>query len=525
LNEQAAEVVEEASIERRVLRMKAGLEYVLHRLAFKVEDDRCGMLYYLLASTLADLEVKYKPEPGLVAETDGKTIFVGPLFEKVWEKYGDRVATAILLHEALHCIYAHPARIKLASDPELYNIVADLFVNSVLRKRFKIPLPGSFVTLESFVAHVQSVLGDRLTNEQRMALDKLARMIVDERVSVDKAYKVLLSIPPATKYAKEFFCRRAFMGKDLGSTGGEGVTGGGQVPATSGRRDAGKRPAGPHQGQGRAGHGAGDNTVWESLDDVVREGEEILRKLREAREAIERVLEKAYTALGEYQAIKYGGAPYRRAEVLGAPPGDLPGVFGYAEYEDMDVLTIKLEEEFLRDVGTVLGKRRITFAQYDGKVYWLPARLPYPAKGMMVLLDTSGSIPRKTAKMFTALVVKAVRAYNVVADTVVYAVGALAEIEITPTVARSVSLRRRLRIPLGGGTIWEKSIADRIRNAMRRGIRLLVVLSDFKIRVEPEVERELQWFKKAGGRVSCWSVTSAFLDICDFRHKLPHSPA
>jgi len=533
---------------------KAALVHLLMDRALSTSDKRMGTFYYVVAAHLRRLPVEYGG-PHTVIATDGERIYVGDLYPLVKKKYGTRIVPFMWLHEVMHVLHAHPARMRVVDDPKLYNIVADLYVNELLSNRVG-PIPSEFVTLSSFIKFILDEVGSELDPESVKALKVLAVQVTREEVTVEQAYAVIARIPKARQAILDSFGSSRFFGSDLplpdAPVGGGGEDGGGgrdrprpavaepveedegvirdpgpaggagvPVPAQedrtgeagpgsgeSGESGRGKQSA---RGEDGAAGGEGQDGSRERGSGVGRGGdvEWLRRVLEEARRAVERVLSETRRAIGEYKGIRR----HLRPEDVegGAPPGVGEGVYGAAEYEELQRLRIRLERLLLREVGRVVRGYEVNFARFDRDAYWLPEDREQYASKIKVFLDTSSSIPLASVKLFMHWVNEAVRKYGIEADVIVFADGVIGKEEVD---------RRLEGVPLGGGTVWDETVAKEILEAAKEETPLAIVLSDFEIAVTREAEKAIEAFKRRGGKISCWSI-SGFAEWCDYKHRLP----
>lgn len=463
---------------RQAERARHALVHVLMQKAFSASPG-AGAFYYLLSSLLRSRPIAYDAGVG-VAATDGERIYVGPLFARVVGERGWKTAALILLHEALHIMYGHHARMALAEDPELYNIVADLYINTILETRFS-RLPSEFVTLRSFISFIQGRHGGRLTGEQRRALEELAGAETVDKISVEVAYNTLLGLgEDIVNSVKERFRRGAFFGKDLAGW---------------------RRPLPERRVEGEC-----------NLREAVLDGKNIMERLREARERLEKIREELSTALGEYKALRDNRSPPRGARP-GSGYGTLPGVLGRAEYEVVSRLLVPLETLFLSEVEAVMEETRVDFSQNDESAYWLPRLEDARLKRLLMLLDTSPSVPDSALKLMIALAFSAVEQYGLEAEITFFSVGPVGSVKVTPR-----EVPERVQVKRGGGTVWDGRIAEIIR---REDNKLIAVLSDFHIGLTADAYVAVREFKNRGGRLVCYSTTNTFLDFCDVKVVVP----
>ena len=250
-----------------------------------------------------------------------------------------------------------------------------------------------------------------------------------------------------------------------------------------------------------------ETTVTIKPGELAEEGKKIEKTLKEIRRELEKILDEVRNTMGEYKAIK-GFLEGERTV------GQTPGIVGEAEYRKMKILTIPIEIQFLREVGESISDSRITYTRHSDDAYWLPAEEDEVRDKVLLLLDSSPSIRHRELELFMNLVKKAIEIYDIEYDVTVFSVG---EVERKTLHVDNID-EETFKIKRGAGTVWDASIAKRIREASDQGIRLIQILSDFHIIVHPVVLDEFRRFKAIGGRVSCYSVTGIFLPICDFKH-------
>ena len=650
------------SAEEKVRRVKDVLAKLLLDKAFKETDKKKGEFYYLVSKKLSELEVEYAPIPDLIMGTDGKKLYVGPLYEKLEAKYmgkdreWKRLQVAIILHEVLHVLYAHPLRARLASDKELYNIVADLFVNNAVQEILGLEMPREFVTLGSFLDFIYEHFSKDLTDSQKQALNKLAELEVEGKLSVEQVYNTLLALgKDVVREIKKRYGRGKFFGHDLTDDGGrqlappqkrgedtkeekqkgqqgkiqkgeeeeekddkgsikdygdinhpinqgtrekptkgrckgKGQKAGGKSNSPRPRAESGKsggqgkkgetgEKTGDKPSQGRkgreeskGGHGGqektGDNKKLgekggkgeseekenaeagrskedeKGKDEEKKKGKgstgetgrrkelerirEIRGKIRDIRKELEKTLDDIYRAKGEYRAIRRergyddirGRPNYSDYGPENRSWGTAPGVYGIEEFRQIARMILPLEILFLREVGDTLSDTRVTFTQFDEDAYWLPAIEEERRKRVLAFIDSSPSIGRLELLLFLSLVKETMEVYDIEYELSVFSVG-----EVDHKVINKDDFDpERFMVKRGGGTVFDKTIAERIREAIRKGIRLIQILSDFEIGIEDDVMQAFSEFKKYGGRVSCYSVTGLFQPFCDRKYELPKLP-
>jgi predicted metal-dependent peptidase len=546
---------------REAIEDRDALAHILSKKALETRDEKKGAFYYLMASFLRNGEIR--PFNKLLA-TDGKNFYVGPLYPLAKKKYGEKIVPFLWMHEVMHIIHAHPSRMRIVPDPELYNIVADLYINNLLENRLE-KIPDDFVTLSSFLKFIVDERGAELTKEEKKALLKLADLVVKEKITVEEAYAVIEKIEVAKREFKEKFRKSSFFGKDMGdekqfvaggcpggktgtSEEGAGKRAGGigkreaskgTKPSKGARKNADTQGAGGEESrkmdeskggagaqeeekrkkQGEGGGstepsekkgkeeekergGEGESTEKTDKYEPERFGEE-LKKLRRE---INRLFDEVKRTIGEFNALR---------RVVGAPPGSEEGVFGRAEYRELNKLRVELEKEFLDEIGKEVAEYEANYSRFSDDAYWLPEDREIRKSKILVFLDTSGSIPEPIMNLFMNWVNKAVKKYNIEADVVVFAVGVLEK--------KKASTTRKLKnVAMGGGTRWDRSVAREIIRAKREEVPLMVVLSDFDIDVTREAWEAIRIFKKNGGKISCWSVDTS-LPFCDKLHRFPRS--
>ena len=569
---------------------KEAIEAALFKKAMEVRDPKVGEFLYIVASTLRKTGIRPMPRGILAAGSDGY-IYVGPDYLKLKKAYDNRVVLFAWMHEAMHIIYGHVERIKLVRNPELYNIVADLYVNERLRYYLK-DIPDDFVTLSSFITIVLSELGTNLPTESREKLHKLAVKVVNNEVTVEQVYKVIEPMPKVVKMFMKYFKNSRFFGQDLpkqraSSRGGgrdteEGSERSSEKPgeetrgASKGTREATGAGAEGADREDRAAEkgareGSGESGVKRSEGDEERErgagaaeGDEKPEEEREARragegardedrerqskqreeasdtgqreerkekqegggqqeswldsKALEKLLDEIRKRLaerladisrarGEYYAMRRKAETYTSA---GTEPGTEPGIAGEVEMEEVRNLTRDLRRELVAEIGRVARDWTASFARFSDEAYWLPDEEEEPKPYVYVFVDVSPSIPEPVKKLFLGWVHEAAKKYKLEVTTVSFAVGVLDKKRGVPK--KTVE---------GLGTVWDKSVAETIMEAIRRDAELIIVLSDFEILYSRDAIEAIKKFKKSGGRISCWSISGDFGSYCTTRHKLP----
>lgn len=456
-----AETAAERAVEE-VEKYRRGLSQLLLIKSLEVGGSR-GQLLYLLSRVISGFTVVHSGETTIMG-VSGDVLVVGPLYEKFIESVrrkrpGDvgKVISFLLLHEALHRLLGHDVRIKLAGDRELYNIVSDLYVNTVIERVFNLKFEG-VVTLDTLADFVVHHFRASLTPEQIRAVRELGVYEVENRISVEQAYNVLSMLPrEVVESIKKKFGSGNFYGKDILAGGGHG------------------------------------GSLEKALDD--------------AADSLEEIVERINTAIGEYQAF-------------GKNPGTERGIREMEEYRQISRLVARVHRLFLRDVGETLTDYTVTFERFSEEAYWLPDRVRERRRVVVGLVDSSPSVPTSHLRLFLSCVENAVRVFDVEYWLIIFGTGVLDNKVVTvDNIPDAVTV-----VPRGRGTVWDETVADKIREGALRGARLLQVLSDFMIVVEEDAKRALSEFKKMGGHVSCFSSSGEFLDFCDSRYPLPVIP-
>lgn len=524
---QAKQVTEELAL------LKEAMSHVLREKAVEMGGNS-GAFYYLVGSLLSNMTVKYIPDPRLVLATDGKHLFVGPAYAALKKKYEardpkawSRLRYALVLHEVVHVLYGHPHRIKLVDDPELYNIVADLLVNTVVERRLNVGIPPDFVTMESFPKFIEEKTGIKLTKEKADAIRNTADLFLRGEITTEDAYRIFASLEPEVISAvKNQFRGGYFFGHDLADESGQRfappVTGKEEVTKQAPKKGIGKTPeeTGGEKGgekareksEGQAGSKEGKEKEQEvelRPGELAEEGKEVEEMLREVRKHLGELLEQIRYAVGGYRAAtkEFG---------RGRAAGDTPGIIGEAEYRRMRTLILPLETQYLREVGESIDEPEVTYVRHSDDAYWLPAEEEEEKPRVLLLLDSSPSISEKELALFMNLVKRSLEVYDIEYEVLVFSVG---EVDHKVLTLENFD-EKRFKVKRGSGTVWDESVAKRIREATERGVRLIQVLSDFYIYIVPPVLEELKRFKALSGRVSCFSVTRKFLDFCDFKHDI-----
>lgn len=152
----------------------------------KIEAAHVLRKFPIIGSTC--LLLQHKRREGLIAATDGKTVWFG----KKYFEFKSSERQGVLLHEYLHVALAHPARGGLVRNregnnysPEGFNIAADAIINDTIRKYTgyseSISLPEGGVVFSKLLKDIIQILGD---NE--------LRKINSSNISVEKLYRILM---------------------------------------------------------------------------------------------------------------------------------------------------------------------------------------------------------------------------------------------------------------------------------------------------------------------------------------------
>lgn len=497
------------SLVRDVERFKTALSHLLLSRAVETSNAKVGSFLYLLSKMVSELKVAESPAVDIIG-VHGDTLYVGPMYSKLIEsimrKKPEDVAKLkafLILHEALHRVFGHDVRIALAGDKMLYNIVADLYVNTVLEHQLGLGGFEGFVTLKNLADFIIEHFGTQLSREQVEAVKRLGSYEVENKLSVEQVYNTLAMLPKkVVDEVKSKYGAGRFYGKDL---------------SHDQRSEAGARKV---ESAGASEQSGGKQASQESLEKdgsisvggAARDGRELSKTLDRVSSELKELAQRIDSALGEYQALR------RLHE--GKSAGTVRGVAGYQEYRQLSSLLLQVHRLFMYDVGETFSEPKTTFERFDDEAYWLPAREVERRKAVLALIDASPSVPRKHLNLFLSCVVNSVHTFDLEYRLVLFGAGVLDEKVVT---VENVDAEIR-RVPRGGGTVWDKTVAERVRDAMRRGIRLIQVLSDFWIIVTDEASQAIAEFKNAGGKISCYSSSGSFLDFCDTMYELPTLP-
>jgi len=489
----------DTSVEKEVRSLKETLVHVLREKALSKIDlgDKQRAFLYLLTSILSKLDVKYV-DSNIIMATDGDNIIVGNLYaslkSRVSPELWKKLRIALIIHEALHVVYAHTSRIKLVDDPLLYNIVSDLLVNTIIEQKLRFPMPKDFVTLSSLPDFIEKKLGKKI--DKRLVQD-IAEKYLRGELSTEDVYRIFEKNDVLRESVKELFSKSPFFGGDISDEAGNPVS-----------------KAGGGQGEKQEKFGAGgksqENEREEKLGEAANKGEEIEKKLKEVRDEIGRILEEIRRAMGEFRALDEATHGKKRTA------GTVPGVIGEEEYRRMKLYTIPIEMQFLREVADTVSDYETTFARFDDDAYWLPAEEEVRRSKVLLFLDSSPSIASQELQLFMNFVRKAMELYDIEYIVSVFSVDEIQHFILTLDNFDEA----KYRVMRGEGTVWDYRVAERIREATKEGVGLIQILSDFAINVTPYVYSEIRRFKAAGGKISCYSVTGEFLDFCDFKHEL-----
>lgn len=506
------------SVVEEVERFKSALANTLLKKSLETKDEKAGALLYTLSKVLSSMRV-VKSSGVSIAAMDRDIIYIGPLYKKfldnVRKKNPDGVRRAeafILLHEAMHRMYGHDVRMKLASDKLLYNLVADLYVNTILSKYLRAWDIEGIVTLDNLSNFIIENYGVRLTSEQKRAIIDLGKYEVEDKVSVDQAYNTLMMLPRDIQEAViKKFASGKFFGKDL-SRGSDSSTGSSNSSSegTDSNSSGKQQQAGNSSGSTESG---ASNVKQEQVDigKASKAGDELSKQLEEIGNELRKIAREISQAEGEYKAMR---------KMHGKNAGTGKGVMGHSEYKQLTSLTLHVHRLFMKDVGETLTEPKASFERFDEEAYWLPAREAERRKTVLALVDASPSVPIEHLNLFLSCIVNSAHAFDLEYRLVVFGTGKLKEATVSPD-----NIHGEIqRVPLGLGTVWDETIAESIRDSTARGVRLIQVLSDFWVDVRDEAYRAIAEFKNAGGRIACYSSSGDFLDICDFRYRLPVIP-
>lgn len=530
-------IIEEAE------RDKEAVTFSLIEKAINADNPDLRTSYYILASFLRKGKVvPYKDNK--ILGTDGKNFHVGYLYKLAKEQYGEDIVPFLWLHEVMHIIHVHPTRMKLVDDPELYNIIADLYVNTHLANLVG-KIPKEFVRLDSFLLFIADVLKKQLTEKEVGVIRKLARDVVREKVTVEDAYNVISKIKPVRNTFKREFQKSSFFGKDMlnqnerksGSSSpknrerkkGESTRSRGNEPRESwgvGKKEnktgKGGNSSGGNGGMGKdeRKEGTGGGTLERADKRKDSSGEagdgeerqltdyEYARKiegiLRELRKRIGDVMREIKRSKGEFTVL---------SREFGKSIGDEKGVFGKVEYKELQKLRVSLEEAFISDIGRVIREYEVNFSRFSREAYWLPESKEKYMSKIKVFLDTSGSISYTEAVLFMNWVRQAMKKYGLEVDLIVFSVGKLEKTRLT-------TYTKLNYVPKGSGTVWDKSVADEFINAIREEVPAIIVLSDMYIEIKSVAREAIEMYKRKGGKIICWT-TGGKSDICDIVHKFP----
>ena len=516
------EQAREEEILDEVRRFKETLSFILMDKALEsgnpTKDDE---FKYVLSSILKSLDVEYVDDPSLLMATDGKKLYVGPIYRtlktsvlnKKGERYWTRLLTSIITHEALHVMFAHIQRAELVEDKELYNIIADLYVNTLIKEKLGFNLPNTFVTAESFARFICRAHPEHCDKVD--VLNRLPEML--DTLTVESIYNLLTSVlpPQVIRSVKDEFGSGYFFGHDMEmpisgrvpprktrkeKRAGEGEGEGQCRDLRAGKGKSGKEGEGKeHEEQGKTGRGKGEGRekpgekkgeegtgiTDEQLKEMARRGAEYLSKLKKIRDEINEALERIHRSMGEYRAIQSMRRRQRGEVGKEAGVGPTGAIERYAEYKIMRVKAIPIELQFLREVSDALEEPQTTYERFDEEAYWLPAEEQEEKKEVLALVDTSPSIQHHAKHLFVSLVVIASRTYDIIYNVVFFGTDVLQE-----TIIKGDEVK--VKAPLGLGTTWDEGILKKIREAERRGIRLIQVLSDFEIIISNDVREEIK---------------------------------
>ncbi|MEM1606020.1 MAG: hypothetical protein QXW41_07255 [Fervidicoccaceae archaeon] len=253
--------------------------------------------------------------------------------------------------------------------------------------------------------------------------------------------------------------------------------------------------------------------------ETASQGKRILENLDKVREELEKRVSRVRRALGEHEAVRTFMDKRLRGEkertALGVDPADR-----YGDYRAVRRYLIPVHTVFLMEVGESVSEKRVFFDRFDEEAYWLPAHERVRRPRVLALVDASDSIEEVHYKLFLSCVASATQVFDIEYRLVVFSSGVQLDETFTPETADWILSR----MPRGGGTVWDQSVAEAIRESALQGVRLIQVLSDFAVIVTPVASEAVKEYKRNGGLVACYSTTGSFLDFCDFKHELPELP-
>lgn len=481
---------------------KEALAHLLSNKAINEKDKKMGEMYYLFAGFLRDGEIK--PFKGVIA-TDGKNFYVGPLYLDIKEKYGEKIVPFLWLHEVMHVVHAHPERMKLVLDTNLYNIVADLYVNEMLENRFG-KIPDDFVTLSSFLNFIIKEKGRELKSKEKEAILKIIKMVPSEEITVEEAYSIIEKIPVVKTEFKRKFENSSFFGKDVkdNQKKNKETNFQGSKEGNTDKKEGGNQIEDKDRNQ----------SINRKISIDENEIKEIEKKLKEIRKDTDSIFEKIKRLLGEFNAFRFNQESKEKIERGGRIGKYYGGIYGVAEYKQLQNLRIELEKELEKEIGKIINEYETNFSRFSDDAYWLPEEKELYKSKVYVLIDVSPSISIKEVILFLNWLNQSLQKYKIDSDVIFFASGAI-------KIIRNVSYPIR-EAPLShGGTFWDKSIGDEFKRALKEEVPIVFVLSDFNIHIYEEVERVINRYKSKGGKISCWSVEEEEGHFCDRVHHLP----
>jgi len=511
--------------EQEVKSVKETLSYVLREKALSpnIDSDKSGFMY-LVASILDKMEVK-SINIDIILGTTGDTLYVGTLFKKFKEKFTPeqwrKLLIAMIVHEALHVMYGHEKRMMLVDDPKLYNIVADLLVNTVIERKLGIKLPNELVTLESLPDFIKERTGKDI--DEKLVLD-IADKYISGKLSTEDVYRIFED-PALRNTLTESFSKSRFLGNDMTFNKQQSQTPKDkeeaqekteqQKPQQNTKTQHSKEPGTSisQEALGEQTEQNKDQQVEQTREIKIKEaselGEEIEKKLEQIQKELEELKETLRKIIGQYEALK---SQYLKNRGIGT----LEGIYGEQEYRKIRQLTIKLKEKFLNEIGESISDYETTFIRYSDDAYWLPDEEEIHTPRVLLLIDSSPSIKEKELNLFMHFVVSAINTFNIEYMVSVFSVDEIQYLELS----KDNLNESRLKLYRGGGTVWGNKIAERIRTARLNDVKLIQILSDFEVAISKNVIREIEKFKSTGGKISCYSVTGKYMEFCDYKYML-----
>jgi len=434
-------------------------------------------IFFLVLRTFLDkskITIENLPRYALMSTSNNMIIVNKIYYSKI--KSNKPLFFILITHELLHQILLHDKKIHVVENPILYNIVADAYVNELIKRKLKLKIPKTLITYSNIIDALYK-LGIRSVDIRKVE-EEVIRTI--EEISVDTAYNTLLSILKKNPEKAEKFLRNfskgLFNGKDL------------QVQ--TGEKTCEKQSLKPKN---------------------------INKFIKELRRAAEQVIENINEAKGIAEALDNrldnGDLDYReKMERMAGRGTGYEEIFSLREIREIKVMIRKLEDIIDASVSKKLGEGKYSFESYDSSVYWLPDRYAEQVEKIYVFLDTSGSLSSNEIKLLLGILKSIITKYDIHESKL-----ALFSEDVYSTEELRNVADVELKTDRGGTFLGRK--AYKILMKARREMAPVIVMSDFGINYDYRVRNLLRDIKPI-----CINVTDRFPGYCGEKIRAPRIP-